>query len=204
MHEDFDGVVLGTFPNGKSAFLTDEDRRRHVYCIGKTGTGKSTTIQTMILDDLARGRGLALLDPHGQLAEQIADSIPHSRFNDTIYVDAADTYHIGFNPLGNVAPQQRPLVAAHVASTFTNIWHLSLEDTPRLLYILTNAVRLLLDMPGSTLLGLPRLLIDGDYRRRLLLNVQDPTIRNFWEQEFTTLSDRDQALAVSPIQNKVG
>src|SRR5205085_9163501 len=114
---------------------------------------------------------LALLDPHGTLAEQIADSIPHSRFNDAIYIDASDVYHVGFNPLHNVAPLQRPLVAAHVASTFTNIWRLSLEDTPRLLYILTNAVRLLLDTPGSTLLGLPRLWIDADFRRRLVFNV---------------------------------
>ncbi len=202
--QDIDGVVLGTFPYGESVILGDEDRRRGAYLIGKTGTGKSTTMRTMMMSDLERGRGFALLDPHGVLADQIADSIPHARFNDTIYVDAADTYHLGFNPLHNVGPRERPLVASHVASTFTNIWRLSLEDTPRLLYILTNAVRLLLDTPGTTLLGLPRLLVDADYRRRLLLNLLDPTIRNFWENEFMALSERDQALAVSPIQNKVG
>lgn len=200
-----DGVVLGAFDDGTLAFLSDLDRRRPVYIVGKTGTGKSTAMQTMMLSDLARGRGFALLDPHGDLAEQVADCIPRSRFNDVAYVDPSDPTHcVGFNPLHNVPPDRRPLVAAHVVATFSHIWNLSLDVAPRLTYILYNSVRLLLDAPGSTLLGLPKLLVDEVYRAQLLMTASDPSVRAFWEDEFAQLSDRDAALAVSSLQNKVG
>lgn len=200
-----DGVYLGAFDDGSAAFLSDLDRRRPTYIVGKTGTGKSTAMRSMMLDDLERGRGFALLDPHGDLAEQIADCVPHSRFNDVIYVDPSDpTQCLGFNPLHNVPLDRRPLIAARVVATFAHIWNLSLEVAPRLTYILYNGVRLLLDAPDATLLGLQRLLVDDVYRARLLETATDPAVRAFWEEEFGQLSDRDAALAVSSLQNKVG
>lgn len=207
MHAHFDGVGLGTYADedGGVAFLSDMDRRRHVYLIGKTGTGKSSLIETMMQSDLARNRGFGLLDPHGDLAERVADSIPSSRFDDVIYVDPADpAFHIAINPLHDVALDQRALVTAHMLETFAHIWDLSFARTPLLLYVLHNSIRLLLDTPGSTLLGIQKLLIDGDFRRRLLTNATDPAVRNYWQEEFAQLSERDSTLAIASTRNKVG
>jgi GTPase SAR1 family protein len=207
MPADFDGVVLGAYADqeGGLASLSDEDRRRHLYVLGKSGVGKTTLIHAMIQSDLTRGRGLALIDPMGDLAEQVADGIPLSRENDVIYIDPSDpSYCLGFNPLHGVAIDDRPLVAFQIVSSFAHIWKLSLADTPRLLYILYNSLRLLLDAPASTLLGLQKLLVDVAYRRNLLRTCRDPAVRNYFEQELAELSDRDAALAVSSVQNKVG
>src|SRR5438105_2658560 len=142
--DDFDGVVLGEYADegGGLAYLSDVDRRRHAYCLGKTGTGKSTLIETMMQSDLVRGRGFGLLDPQGDLSDRLADSIPHSRFNDVVLVDAADPdFHIGLNPLHNVPLTKRWLVTAHLVEVFSHIWDLSLERTPLLIYILHNTIR---------------------------------------------------------------
>jgi hypothetical protein len=208
MHEDYDhGVVLGDYidPEGGVAFLSDEDRARHLDILGRTGTGKTTLIRAMAYDDLLRTRGFALLDPHGDIAELVADSIPIERENDVIYVDPTDDKAcLALNPLYNVPPDRRPLVAEQIISSFSHIWQLSPESTPRLLYILYNGLRLLLDAQGSTLLGLQKLLNDIEYRNRLLRTCQDPAVRNFWEIEFAELSDRDAANAVASVKNKIG
>lgn len=207
MDENEDGVVLGEYADadGGVVFLSDEDRRRHLYVLGKSGVGKTTLIQALIQSDLRRGRGFALIDPMGDLAEQIADRVPLSRENDVIYIDPADPTHcLGFNPLHDVPLDGRHLAAAQIVSAFSAIWDLSLSETPRLLYILYNALRLLLDTPGSTLLGVQKLLVDDQYRVRLLRACEEPAVRNFFELELGELSDRDLAIAVSSVQNKVG
>ncbi len=122
-----DDVQLGTTISGlnlhASVMLTESDRRRHLYVIGKTGTGKSTLLLSLILADLAQGRGLALLDPHGDLAKTVIDRTPRNRISDFIYLDPADLeYPLGFNPLFNVEVDRRPLVAAHIVSAFRHIW----------------------------------------------------------------------------------
>jgi len=168
--------TIGRIPSGRLLTLSDNDRRRHLYLIGKSGTGKSTLLYNFMREDLAAGRGFALLDPHGDLALAIADATPPSRTNDVLYLDPADPdYCAGFNILANVAPDLRPLVAAQTVSAFKNIWGDSWG--PRLEYILTNALRLLLDSAETTLLGLPRLLSDKDYRVKLLRGCSDPVIR---------------------------
>jgi type IV secretory pathway TraG/TraD family ATPase VirD4 len=203
MLEDNSHLELGTFPDGRSALLSHADRRRHLYLIGKTGTGKSTLLLTMMLADLARGHGFALLDPHGDLATMVADATPAWRTNDVVYLDPADLDHpVGFNPLAAIAVDRRPLVAAQIVAAFQHIWGGSWG--PRLEYVLMNALRLLLEAPGSTLLGLPRLFTDEAYRRRLLAHARDPVIRAFWEQEFTTWNERYASEAIAPVQNKVG
>src|SRR5665213_1014849 len=195
--------TIGRIPSGRLLALSDDDRRRHLYVIGKSGTGKSTLLYNFMREDLAAGRGFALLDPHGDLAVAIADSTPPSRTNDVLYLDPADPdYCAGFNILANVAPDLRPLVAAQTVSAFKNIWGDSWG--PRLEYILTNALRLLLDSSGTTLLGLPRLLSDKGYRITLLRGCSDPVIRAFWQEEFESYDERFRKEAIAPIQNKVG
>ena len=195
--------VLGTLSTGEAVPLTHSDRRRHLYLIGKTGTGKSTLLFNLMMADLELGRGFALLDPHGDLAQAVADAVPAERTNDVLYFDPADLSHpVAFNPLERVVPDRRPLVAAHIVAAFKHLWGDSWG--PRLEYILDNSLRLLLDAPGSTLLGLPRLLADDSYRSRLLTTCSDPIIRAFWEREFAAYHDRFMIEAVSPIQNKIG
>ena len=161
MHDN-DLCCIGTTTSGltlaSAVTLSLDDRRRHLHLMGKTGTGKTTLLKTLIFDDLVNGRDFALLDPLGGLAEAVVDGVPPERNDDVIYIDPSDLAHpVGFNPLDRVAPDMRHLVADHVVSAFMHIWDANLADTPRLVYILYNGLRLLLDTPGSTLLGLPRL-----------------------------------------------
>jgi hypothetical protein len=208
MPEDERYVQLGTATVGLELnapiFFSRSDLRRHLYVIGKTGTGKSTLLQNMMHADLVAGHGFALLDPHGDLAVAVADATPAWRIpHGVIYLDPSDlAFPVGFNPLHNIAIDRRPLVAAHVVAAFQHIWGSSWG--PRMEYILTNALRLLLDAPGSTLLGLPRLLADERYRNRLLVHARDPMVRNFWEIEFAHYNERFATEAIAPIQNKIG
>ena len=198
-----DHCVLGTLASGESVPLTHNDRRRHLYLIGKSGTGKSTLLFNLMMADLALGRGFALLDPHGDLARDVVDAVPTHRTNDVLYFDPSDLSHpVAFNPVERVPLDQRPLVSAHIVAAFKHLWGDSWG--PRLEYILGNSLRLLLDAPGTTLLGLPRLLVDGDYRKRLLATCADPVIRAFWTREFAEYQERFVTEAVSPIQNKIG
>lgn len=200
MHEL--GIDIAT---GRTVHLSADTRRRHLYVIGKSGVGKTNLLHNLMIDDLNGGGGFCLIDPHGDEAERLADSAPEGRINNVIYFDPSNLSHsIAYNPLESVEPDQRPLAAEHVLSAFAHVWGLSAKDTPRLLHILRNALRLLLDTPGSTLLGLPRLLIQDKYRKRLLRQCQDDAVRMFWEEEFAGYSDRLRADAISAIQNKAG
>ena len=195
--------VLGLTSRGERALLSADDRRRHLYVIGKTGTGKSTLLFNLMLADLAQGRGFALLDPHGDLAEAVINAVPPSRTNDVLYVNPADLdFPVALNPLDRVAPDARPLAAAHLVAAFKHLWADSWG--PRLEYILLNALRLLLNAPGSTLLGLPRLLVDDNYRNRLLSTCADPLVQVFWQTEFAAYHDRFLTEAIAPLQNKIG
>lgn len=185
--------------------LSNDDRRRHLHLMGKTGTGKTTLLRTLIYDDLAAGRNFAVLDPLGGLAEATIDAVPIARNDEVVYLQPSDLEHpIGFNPLHNVSQDFRHLVADHVLSAFLKIWGGNLEDTPRLAYVLYNALRLLLDTPGSTLLGLPRLLVDDRYRARLLAQCADPVIAGYWENEFASYDDRFKVQVIGPVQTRVG
>ena len=141
------GLEQGTIPLS----LSDLSRRQHLHLVGKTGTGKSSLLYNLIRSDIERGRGFALLDPHGDLALSIADAIPPSRTNDTIYFDPLDTHVVSYNPLFAVEPLHRGTVAAHVVSSFKHIWLNAWG--PRLEYILTNAIRVLLESDSNRLHG---------------------------------------------------
>lgn len=193
--------ILGKHDRGSPLALSDSVRRQHIHLIGKTGSGKSTLLYNLMRSDLERGRGFALLDPHGDLARAVADAVPKGRIGETIYFDPLDTHAVSYNPLFDIAPFHRATVAAHVVASFKHIWHEAWG--PRLEYILTNAIRLLLDNRG-TLTDIPRLLHDTRYRSDLLRRCTDPHIRDFWTQEYAGYTDRLRAEAIAPIQNKAG
>ena len=197
-------LCLGAHISGDTVMLASEARRRHLYIVGQTGTGKSTLLLNLIVQDLAAGEGLALLDPHGDLAEALLLHIPRARINDLVYLNPADSERpIGFNPLSAVPEDLKPIVADGVVSAFRHVWPESWG--PRLDYILTNAVRALLDVPGGTLLMLPRLLIDEPFRVRLVNDhVADPYVRAFWLGEYAGYGDHFRSEAIAPIQNKIG
>jgi len=197
-------LCLGAHVMGGVVTLEPEERRRHLYVIGQTGTGKSTLLLNLIRQDLAAGHGLALLDPHGDLAEAALAQIPRERSNDLVYINPADAERpIGLNPLAAVPDELKPIVADGVVSAFRHVWADGWGH--RLDYILTNSVRTLLDVPGATLLMLPRLLVDEPFRMRLVAHhVADPVVRSFWLNEYAAYSDSFRVEAISPIQNKIG
>lgn len=183
--------------------LSQSDRRGHLYVVGKTGTGKSTLLRNLIVQDIAAGRGLALLDPHGDLAEELLNYIPPWRDRHVVYFNPADLEHpIGLNPLETVPADRRAAVASGIVAAFRHIWGESWG--PRLEYILFNTIAALLDQPTATLLGVQKMLVDDAYRAFVAARVRDPVVRRFWTQEFAAYDRRFLVEAVSPVQNKVG
>ena len=180
-----------------------EDARHHSYIIGKTGSGKTTLLRNLIIQHIHRGHGVAVIDPHGDLAEELLHHIPPHRADHLVYFDPADIeFPIGFNPLANVPPDERPLVASGIVDAFKTIW--SDSWGPRMAYILYNCIAALLDCQNTSLLGVNRMLNDSGYRRWVVKQVRDPFIRQFWEQEFANYDPRFMREAIAPIQNKVG
>lgn len=180
-----------------------DDARQHTYVIGKTGAGKSTLLRNLILQHLYLGHGLALLDPHGDLADELLDHFPVSRSRDLVYFNPADLeFPIGLNPLANIPADDRHLVASGIVGAFKSIWRDSWG--PRMEYILHNALLALLDCPNTSLLGVNRLLTDAAYRAWVLRQVKDPFVRNFWQDEFAGYDARFVREAIAPIQNKIG
>jgi hypothetical protein len=183
--------------------IKERNRRHHIYVVGKTGTGKSTLIHNMAVSDIYAGCGMAVIDPHGDLAEGIMDCIPESRIADVIYFNPADSeYPVAFNPLENVPADQRHLVASKLISVFKKIWHEFWG--PRLEHILRHAVLTLMEYPDGTLLDIPRLLTDKDFRQAILPYIKHQQVREFWFTEFEKYSTWFRSEAVSPILNKVG
>ena len=183
--------------------IKEPDRRQHIYVVGKTGSGKSTLLRNLVIQDIHEGRGVALIDPHGDLAEELLDYIPRRRTDDVVYFNPADLdYPIGFNLLETRAPERRHLVASSVISAFKNLWADSWG--PRLEYILHNTLLALLDYEQATLLGVPRMLVDEAFRELVLRKVRDPLVRAFWLREYGRYKEAFRQEAISPIQNKVG
>lgn len=182
--------------------IKQKDRRQHMYVIGQTGTGKTTLIENMALQDIHAGRGIGIIDPHGEFVERILTQIPKERAEDVIYFNPVDSeYPIGFNVLEVTDPQYKHLVVSDLLGIFTKIW--ANVWSARMEYILQNCIMALLDTPGTTLLGIPRLLVDKDYRQRIVANVKDPVVKSFWVHEYETWRDQFRNEAIVPVQNKV-
>ena len=175
------------FRNARRRFgIKTDDRRRHMYILGKTGMGKTTLIENMVLSDIVAGHGVCYVDPHGDTAEKILDYIPPSRINDVVYFNPADAaFPVGFNILETVDDEKKHLVASGLMGVFKKIW----PDvwSARMEYIMNNCVLALLDYPGATLLGINRLLVDLEYRKRVIAKIHDPIVKTFWVAEFSSL-----------------
>lgn len=192
------------FRNQRVKFgIKRDDRRRHMYLIGKTGMGKSTAMENMIIQDIINGEGVALVDPHGDFAEKILDFIPSTRINDVVYLNPADIeYPIAFNVMESVSQEHKHLIASGLVGVFKKLWADSWG--PRLEYVLRNAILALLDYPGSTLLGVMRILVDKSYRSKVIAKIKDPVVKAFWVDEYSKYPQQFQTEAIAPIQNKVG
>ena len=183
--------------------IRPDDRRRHLYIVGKTGMGKSTLLLNLLTADIAAGHGCCLVDPHGDLAEAILPQIPPRRTNDVILFDAGDQSHpIAFNPLADCDPRSRPLVASGMLAAFKKLYGTSWG--PRLEHVFRNCLLALLEIPGASLVSIVQLLGDAGYRRSIVNRVRDPVVRSFWLNEFAGMPAKLQAEAIAPIQNKVG
>ncbi|MEK7615001.1 MAG: type IV secretion system DNA-binding domain-containing protein [Patescibacteria group bacterium] len=192
------------FRNSMTKFgIKTDDRRRHVYVIGKTGMGKTVLLENLILSDIYAGHGCCYVDPHGDTAEKLIDYIPSWRQNDVVYFNPADMeFPVGFNILETVSESHTHLVASGMMGVFKKIWENMWSS--RMEYILNNTILALLANPGQTLLGINRMLSEADFRSRIVGNVTDPVVKQFWLKEFASYNDKYAQEAVAPIQNKIG
>lgn len=180
-----------------------EDRRLHMYVIGRTGMGKTSLLQNMALNDIASGEGVCFIDPHGDAVEQLLEYIPPHRLADVVYFNPADLeYPIGLNPLHEVAPGQRHLLVSGLVSIFSSLYAHHWQHRQE--HILRNAVLTLLEQDSAqTLVELHRLLIDGKFRTKVVARVKDPLVQSFWKHEFPRYAySRGEGLAT--LQNKLG
>jgi CxxC-x17-CxxC domain-containing protein len=204
MNDDITIFAETNFRNKRTRFgIKPDDRRRHMYIIGKTGMGKTVLLENMAIQDIQTGKGVAIVDPHGEFAEKMLDFVPSGRVNDVIYLNPADIDHpISFNVMEKVAPELRHLVASGLMGVFKKIWY----DmwSARMEYITYNTILALFEYPGTTLLSVNRMLADKDYRQKIVEKITDPTVKAFWINEFAKYPDRFREESVAAIQNKVG
>ncbi|MDE2021671.1 MAG: type IV secretion system DNA-binding domain-containing protein [Patescibacteria group bacterium] len=183
--------------------IKERDRRQHLYIVGQTGTGKSTLIKNMMIQDMRRGHGVALIDPHGDLVEDLLNFVPRERTNEVVYLNPADTEHpAAINILEVKNKDEKHLVASSLLSVFRHLWREFWG--PRLEHILYNAVLALMDTQGQTLLGVYRLLVDDEFRKTIVGNIKDPIVKMFWVEDYEKYDERFRKEIISPVQNKVG
>lgn len=198
------GETVFRSQNARFGISEGDDRLRHMYVIGKSGTGKSTLFENMFSQDMQAGHGVGILDPHGETIEKILDRIPDHRIDDVIYFDPSDTERpVGLNLLQIDDPSQKNLLASGLVSAIKQ--HFDFSWGPRLEYLLNYSVLTLLEVPGTTMLGITRLLEDANYQKFILHFVKDPVVRRFWETEYKDMKGNQRLVteAVAPIQNKV-
>jgi len=198
-------------PIGKTNFrwsqmsfgMKPDDRRRHMYIIGKTGMGKSVLLENMIMDDIKKWRWVAVIDPHGDLAEGIIGLIPKNRTNHTIIFDPSDKdWPIAFNMLEDVAPDHRAFIASGLVGIFKRIFGESWG--PRLEHTLRNTVLALMEYPNTTLVSIPLMLTSEVYRWKVIKKITDPVVKKFWTHEYGKLTPQQRNETAGPILNKVG
>lgn len=201
-HINFFGKTI--FKNRDTIFgIKDVDRRRHIWAIGKTGTGKSTMLENMAIDDMKKDRGICYIDPHGDACEVLLDYVPKRRINDVIYFNPADSeYPMTINPLEVRNKEEAELVVSGLMAIFTKVW--ANVWSARMEYILRNAFLTLAEIPGSTLADVLALISNQPYRAKIVEKLQDKALVNFWRDEFDKMPPNLQKEAIAPIQNKVG
>lgn len=204
MSKDITYIAQTNFRGAEKKFgIKRKDRRQHMYVIGKTGTGKTQFLKNMAMQDINNGEGLAIVDPHGEFVEEVLESIPPHRINDVVYFNPADMeFPVSFNIMDVPDPKYKHLIASGLIGIFTKIW--ANVWSARMEYILANCILALLDTPGTTLLGIPRMLVDRDYRQKIINNLKDPVVKSFWINEYEEWESRYRNEAIAPVQNKVG
>ena len=196
-------ISIATTASGSGVVFSRGERERHVYIVGKSGSGKSTFLFNLAMSDIYAGDGVAVIDPHGDLAMDILDAIPRSRINEVCYLDAGETeYPVGFNPATRIAPERRALAASGMVAAFKHLWHDSWG--PRLEHFLFHGIAALISRQHATLLDLPRLYTDDAFRERIVAKITDPETRRFWEEEYPSYTKTQRAEAAAPILNKAG
>ena len=204
MPKDLTYIAKTNFRSSGQKFgIKRADRRQHMYVIGKTGVGKTAFLKNMALQDINNGQGIAIIDPHGEFVEEVLDNIPPHRINDVVYFNPADMEHpVSFNIMDVSDPKYKHLIASGLIGIFTKIW--ANVWSARMEYILSNCILALLDIPGTTLLGISRMLVDRDYRQKIINNLKDPVVKSFWVNEYEEWESRYRNEAIAPVQNKVG
>ncbi len=191
--------------------LTQEERRRHMYVLGATGTGKSTLLLSMVKQDMEHGKGLCVIDPHGELIENILQLIPNDRIKDVIYFNPDDiSFPVGLNLLelpndltGDLLLREKELIAESIISLFHKIYD-DKYSGPRMEYILRNTIHTAFTTPNPTLFTVYKLLINDDFRKKVTASLQDPNLNDFWKYEFSKAGDYQKVKMISPITNKIG
>lgn len=179
------------------------DRRRHLYVVGKSGSGKSKFLELLIKEDFDSGQGVAVLDPHGDLVDNVMRYIPEHRINDVVVFDPSDTdFPIAFNPLENVGEAYKMQVTIGFIDIFKKLFGANWSD--RLEHVLRYTTLALLDSPNTTVLSILKMLTDKNYRQKIISRIQDSVVKNFWVSEFAAWSEKFDAEAITPLLNKVG
>lgn len=198
-----EAIPIATTASGEAVVFSRDDRERHLYIVGKSGTGKSTFLFNLAMGDIYAGEGVAVIDPHGDLALDILDAIPRARINDVCYLDVTDEERpVGFNPATRIPPDRRALAAAGIVSAFKHLW--SDSWGPRLEHFLFHGIATLISRQHATLIDLPRIYIDDRFRDVVLRHVTDPETLRFWHEEFPSYTKSFRSEAVAPILNKAG
>ncbi|MFC1616533.1 type IV secretory system conjugative DNA transfer family protein [Patescibacteria group bacterium] len=195
---------ITNFHNNFNTFgIKREDRRRHLYCVGKSGSGKSKLLELLIKEDIEQGKGVGVLDPHGDLVDNVLDYVPEHRIKDVIYFDPSDTeFPIAFNPLETVDDAYKMQVTIGFIQIFKKLFGSNWTD--RLEHVLRYTVLALLDSPNTTVLSILKMLTDKNYRQTIVSRIQDNVVKSFWVSEFAGWSEKFDAEAITPLLNKVG
>lgn len=201
---DVSFIATTNFHNQYLKFgVTRADRRRHLYIVGKSGVGKSKLLELLVISDILNGEGVGVLDPHGDLIDNVLKYVPEHRVKDVIVFNPADmAYPIGFNPIESVEEEYRQ----HVAMGFIEIFKKMFGDnwTYRLEHVLRYTVLALFDYPNSTVFGILKMLTDKNYRQKVVAHVNDTVVKNFWVNEFAAWSEKFDNEAIVPVLNKIG